>query len=98
VTPAPLEPLPFPAWEPTKTTLHLWCQVVGKIALRSTALRNHWWNCTLRVTAQGLKTQLLQFHDTFFEIELDLMQHRTVVRASTATQPQTFALQDRFAS
>jgi hypothetical protein len=93
MTPA-LEPLPFPGWEPTKTTLHLWCQIVGKIALRSTALRNHWWNCTLRPTAHGVKTQLLRSGDTFFDIELDLLRHRAVVRASTANQPQTFALHD----
>ncbi|MDQ6941229.1 MAG: DUF5996 family protein [Candidatus Eremiobacteraeota bacterium] len=89
-----LEPLPFAEWEQTKTTLHLWCQIVGKIALRSTALRNHWWNCTLRPTAQGLKTQLLRSGDTFFEIELDVVDHRAVVRASTAPEPVRFALRD----
>ena len=94
MTSALLEPLPFSGWEPTKTTLHLWCQVIGKIALRSTALRNHWWNCTLRPTAHGVKTQLLKSGDTFFDIELDLMRHRAVVRASTANDPHTFALHD----
>ncbi|HEY0384001.1 MAG TPA: DUF5996 family protein [Candidatus Elarobacter sp.] len=94
MTSALLEPLPFAGWEPTKTTLHLWCQIVGKIALRSTALRNHWWNCTLRPTARGVKTQLLQSGDTFFDIELDLAQHHAVVRASTASEPQTFSLHD----
>jgi hypothetical protein len=94
MTSALLEPMPFAAWEPTKTTLHLWCQIVGKIALRSSALRNHWWNCTLRPTAHGVKTQLLRSRDTFFDIELDLMQHRAVVRTSTANEPQTFSLHD----
>jgi Family of unknown function (DUF5996) len=89
-----LEPLPFAAWEPTKTTLHLWCQIVGKIALRSTALRNHWWNCTLRPTAQGVKTELLRSGDTFFDIELDVVDHRAVVRASTLREPASFALRD----
>jgi hypothetical protein len=94
MTSALLEPLPFAAWEPTKTTLHLWCQIVGKIALRSSALRNHWWNCTLRPTAQGLKTELLRSGDTFFDVELDLVEHRAIVRASTAEEPASFALRD----
>ena len=94
MTSALLEPLPFPDWEPTKTTLHLWCQIVGKIALGSSALRNHWWNCTLRPTAQGFKTQLLRAGDTFFDIELDLAEHRAIVRAGAAQQPATFELYD----
>src|SRR5262245_38618598 len=38
-----LPPLPLDEWEATKNTLHLWCQIVGKIRLTSTAPRNHWW-------------------------------------------------------
>lgn len=97
MTMALLEPLPFAAWEPTKTMLHLWCQIVGKIALGSTALRNHWWNCTLRPTAQGVKTQLLRAGDTFFDIELDVVDHRVVVRANTLREPAAFALRDGLA-
>jgi len=96
MTIALLEPLPFASWEPTKTTLHLWCQIVGKIALSSSALRNHWWNCTLRPTAQGLKTELLGSGDTFFDIELDLVDHRAIVRASAGQEPVGFALRDGF--
>jgi hypothetical protein len=89
-----LEPLPFADWEPTKTTLHLWCQIVGKIALRSSALRNHWWNCTLRPTARGVKTELLRAGGTFFDIELDVVEHRAVVRASSSRELAGFALRD----
>jgi hypothetical protein len=31
-----LPELPLEAWEPTKTTLHLWAQIVGKIKLAAT--------------------------------------------------------------
>src|SRR5215208_3483734 len=31
-------------WRPTKDTLHLYGQVVGKIRLATTPPRNHWWN------------------------------------------------------
>src|SRR3982074_515907 len=75
-----LEPLPYAAWEPTKTTLHLWSQIVGKIALRSSPLRNHWWNCTLKPTARGVRTDRLQAGRTPFDIELDFVDPRAPVR------------------
>lgn len=36
-------------WRPTKDTLHLYCQIVGKIRLATTPAWNHWWNacCSL---------------------------------------------------
>jgi len=40
--------LPLEAWEPTKTTLHLWAQIVGKVKLAATTPRNHWWNSQSR--------------------------------------------------
>jgi len=36
-----LPALPLDAWEPTKTTLHMWAQIVGKVKLAATAPRNH---------------------------------------------------------
>jgi hypothetical protein len=43
LTPATARPdlpeLPLEAWEPTKTTLHLWAQIVGKVKLAATAPR-----------------------------------------------------------
>ena len=74
------EELPYAAWEPTKTTLHLWSQIVGKIALRSSPVRNHWWNCTLKPTARGLRTDRLEAGGTPFDIELDFVDHRAIVR------------------
>jgi hypothetical protein len=88
-----LEEIPYPAWEPTKSTLHLWCQIVGKIALRSSALRNHWWNMTLRITARGVGTQRLWSGETSFDIELDFVDHRAIVRAD-AHDDVTFRLHD----
>lgn len=32
-----LPELPLDAWEPTKTTLHLWARIVGKVKLAATA-------------------------------------------------------------
>src|ERR1700680_2783413 len=79
-----LEELPYDRWEPTKTTLQLWSQIVGKIALRSSALRNHWWNVTLRPTARGVRTERLSAGGREFDIELDFVDHRAIVRSGDA--------------
>jgi hypothetical protein len=40
-------------WEPTKETLHLWVQIVGKVRLAVAPPQNHWWNAPLYVTRAG---------------------------------------------
>jgi Family of unknown function (DUF5996) len=51
--------MPGAAWAPTRDTLLLWTQVVGKVRLARSPLRNHWWNVPLYVTARGLTTSLM---------------------------------------
>jgi Family of unknown function (DUF5996) len=89
-----LEELPYAAWEPTKTTLHLWSQIVGKIALKASALRNHWWNVTLKPTARGLRTERLSDGVRTFDIELDFVDHRAIVRSGGAHDDVAFRLHD----
>ena len=48
--------LPLSEWEGTKTSLHLYCQIVGKIRLALTPRLNHWWNVTLYVSSRGITT------------------------------------------
>ena len=91
---ANLEALPYDDWEPTKTTLHLWAQIVGKIALRSSALRNHWWNVTLRPTARGVRTERLNAGGREFDLELDFVDHRAIVRGGDAHDDVTIPLHD----
>jgi hypothetical protein len=67
-------------WRPTKDTLHLYCQIVGKVRLGSTALRNHWWNVPLYVDVRGLTTRRLHHGDTTFQIDFDFVDHALVVR------------------
>ncbi|HEY0393609.1 MAG TPA: DUF5996 family protein [Candidatus Elarobacter sp.] len=88
-----LPDIPYPAWEATKTTIHLYAQIVGKIALKASSLRNHWWNCTLKPTARGIRTDRLHFDGTSFDIELDFVDHRAIVRASEHDEV-AFALHD----
>src|SRR5436309_15070208 len=78
-----LPALPLEEWEPTKDTLHLWAQIVGKVRMASTTPRNHWWHVPLYVDVRGLTTR--RMHGTggvTFEIDLDFVDHRLVVRRS----------------
>jgi hypothetical protein len=94
VTDQTLSPLPYAGWEPTKTTLHLWCQVVGKIRLRYTAHRNQWWNVTLVPTARGLSTLRMRHGSTLFDLEFDFIDHALVLRSNQAHAPLSLPLED----
>src|SRR6185369_8220276 len=74
--------LPFPAWEKTCDTLHLWTQIVGKSRLDLAPMQNHWWQATLYVTAAGLGTSPIPAGGGAFEVEFDFLEHRLVVRQS----------------
>ena len=71
-----LPPMPLEDWEPTKDTIHLWAQVVGKIKLALTPLKNQWWNVPLYLDARGLTTRVLRQGESGFRIDLDLVGHR----------------------
>jgi hypothetical protein len=74
--------LPYDAWKETYATLHLWLQVVGKVALAQAPPLNHSWGIALQVTARGLATRALPYGDRTFAIELDFIAHRLAVRTS----------------
>ena len=69
-------------WRGTKDTLHLYCQILGKIRLATTAPRNHWWNAPLYVDVRGLTTRRLHHRETTFEITIDFIDHALVVRTA----------------
>jgi len=81
---ADLPPLPLDAWEDTKTTLHLYLQVVGKVRLALMPPRNHWWHVTLYVASRGLTTRAVPYGGggETMQIDLDLLDHRAVVTTS----------------
>ena len=88
-----LPPLPYPEWRPTKETLHLWVQIVGKMKLASAPPKNHWWHVALYLDVHGLTTRLLHGGDqTPFEIRFDFAAHRLVVETPRAEE--SFALVD----
>jgi Family of unknown function (DUF5996) len=65
--------LSYNTWNDTYATLHMWSQVVGKIALATAAPVNHSWGVALRVTSRGLSTGLLAHDVRAFSIEFDFL-------------------------
>jgi hypothetical protein len=92
-----LPELPLAAWQETQTTLHMWTQIVGKIANARTPLVNHFWNSTLRVTPRGLTTLPLGDGGDTFTMEFDFIAHELVIKCesgetrSVKLKPQTVA-------
>ena len=85
--------LPFASWRPTKETLHLFAQIVGKIRMALAPPRNHWWHVTSRVSARGLTTGLIPNGASGFEIEIDLVDHGVEV-TTVAGDRARIALRD----
>ncbi len=70
-------------WAPTRETLHLWTQIVGKIRMARTPLSNHWWNVVLYVSARGLTTSLIPAGvGRGFEMEFDFVAHTLEIRSA----------------
>jgi hypothetical protein len=78
-------PLPYPDWKGTYATLHMWTQVVGKIALATTPPLNHSWGIALQLGPRGLITRPLYDRDRRFTIAFDFIEHRLVVQLADGT-------------
>jgi hypothetical protein len=83
-------------WRPTKDTLHLYAQIVGKVRMASSPARNHWWHAALYLDVRGLTTRRLRQGATTFEIVLDLVAHALVVRTGDG-RTRSFELHDGLA-
>jgi hypothetical protein len=68
--------LPYEAWKPTLTTLHMCLQVVGKVKLELTPFLNDWWNVAFRVTARGLTTSMIPIGQRVFQVDFDFVDHQ----------------------
>jgi len=85
--------IPLDAWRPTKNTLHLYCQIVGKIRLAMHPRLNHWWHVPLYVSPRGLTTRTIPYNGGNFEIEFDFRDHALNIRTSKG-EFEDFALFD----
>jgi hypothetical protein len=97
MAPEPWPALPYDAWKDTYATLHMWSQIVGKIALARAAPVNHSWGIAFDVTARGLTTRTLPHGDRSFRVAFDFVDHLLVIETSDGNRrtlplaPQTVA-------
>lgn len=66
----------------TYETLHMFTQVLGKIKLKTLPWQNHSWHVTLKFTPTGLTTSVLPYKNRFFQINLDLTDHKLEILTS----------------
>jgi hypothetical protein len=76
--------LPYNAWKDTHATLHMWAQVVGKIALAHGPRLNHSWGSAFRVSPRGLTTRTLYDEARSFSLEFDFIDERLNLQTSDA--------------
>jgi hypothetical protein len=74
--------LPYDEWHDTYATVHLWSQIVGKVALALAPPINHCWGSALQVTPHGLVTRPLPLEERTFTIEFDFVDHQLTIRVS----------------
>jgi hypothetical protein len=74
--------LPYDAWHETYATLHMWSQMVGKVAVALAPPVNHSWGISLHVTARGLATRNLPHGNRSFDMEFDFIEHQLVIRTT----------------
>lgn len=81
-----LPELPLAAWQDTKTTLHLYAQVIGKVRLALHPKLNHWWHAPLYVSPRGLTTGAIPAGDMLIDLEFDFIDHVLKIRSSDGRQ------------
>jgi hypothetical protein len=89
--------VPLDQWQPTRDTVHLWTQIVGKTRLALAPPLNHWWGSALYVNARGLTTSLMPYAGGGAEIEFDFTGHQLTITTTAGTirriklEPRTVA-------
>ena len=74
--------LPYEAWKDTYATLHMWSQVVGKVALAQAPPLNHSWAIALQVMPRGPSTILLPHGERSFSLAFDFIDHQLRIETS----------------
>jgi hypothetical protein len=86
--------LPSDAWEDTRETFHMWCQIVGKVKLALAPPLTDWWGVAFTVTARGLTTSTIPSGRRVFEVDFDLIDHRLDIHVSDGSS-RSIALRPR---
>ena len=74
------------AWADTYATLHMWTQIVGKIALAQAPPLNHSWAIALQLTSRGFITRPLPHGHRTFTLEFDFLDHQLHIVAADGAQ------------
>lgn len=76
-----LPDLPYIGNENAKMTLHLLLQIIGKIRLKLTPRKNHWWYITHYVDSRGFTTGPIHTNAGFQScfINIDVISHQVIV-------------------
>jgi len=91
---SPFPSLPFDVWTPSRVTMHLRLQVIGKIRKALMPPRNHWWHVALYLSPNGFTTRPMPTGDgRLVEIEIDVREDAVRVRPSDAA-PVSLAVTD----
>jgi hypothetical protein len=92
-----LPALPLADWQASYDTLHMWTQIVGKVALEQCPNLNHSWGIAFHVTASGLTTTPMPYRNSTFEVRFDFVDHKLIIETSEGDireirlEPQTVA-------
>jgi len=86
--------LPYEQWKDTYATLHMWTQVVGKVALALAPPLNHGWAIAMHLTPRGLTTRPLAHGARTFTLEFDFLDHHLVI-ATTDGDRRSLRLEPR---
>ena len=68
--------LPYAGWKDTYATVHMWTQMIGKIAVGHAPPENHSWGVAMPLTPRGLTTKTLFHEKTPFSFEFDFLEHQ----------------------
>jgi hypothetical protein len=74
--------LPYEAWKDTYATLHMWTQMVGKVALARATPLNHCWAIAFLFTPRGLRTRPLSHGSRTFALAFDFVDHQLFIETS----------------
>jgi hypothetical protein len=78
--------LPYDAWKDTYATLHMWSQIVGKVALAKAHPLNHSWGIAFQITPCGLTTRPLPYGERTFSILFDFIDHKLAISTSDGSE------------
>ncbi|QDH81636.1 hypothetical protein FKX85_19255 [Echinicola soli] len=81
---AQLPLLDYKGNEQKKMTLHLFLQIMGKIRLKSTPRKNHWWYVTEYVTTKGITTGPIPYNEGMDTFDITINVHRHQLEVSTS--------------